>query len=130
MWFISEGNYMQFLESYLEFSQKTHIITSANILKKRQNTSIPKEDFLKVSNKFMDPDSISNSKRQSNEIDDILKQNKDINFILDKMDESKQKHQEEEIKKIVVCLIFSFFSFYIIMIFFNYYRRHMKKKNF
>ena len=43
-------------------------------------------------------------------IDDILKQTKDINLILDKMDETKQKQMEEEIKKMEVLFNFYFFK--------------------
>ena len=105
MWFLSESNYMQFLELYLEFSQNK-IQTNANSSNfhsgkepNKKKNNVPKDDFLKVTNKANDQTSLA---KKSMTIDDILSQTKDINLILDKLDENKHKHMEEEIKKIEV----------------------------
>ena len=105
MWFLSESNYMQFLELYLEFSQNK-IQNNANNSNfhsgkepNKKNRNVPKDDFLKVTNKANDQTNIA---KKSMTIDDILSQTKDINLILDKLDENKHKHMEEEIKKIEV----------------------------
>ena len=67
---------------------------------------MPKDDLLKVTIKSNDA-----QKTQSTmSIDDILNQSKDINLILDKLDEHKQKQMEEEIKKIEV-----FFNIFILI---------------
>ena len=104
IWFLTESNYMQFLELYLEFSQQKNQMINNNLQSgspsKKQNPLIPKEDFLKVTNKILDFNKKDHHLSMS--IDDIVNQNKDINFILDKMDETKHKHLEEEIKKIEV----------------------------
>lgn len=97
---------MQFLEIYLEYTQQTKHISTSNLhlnssASKKQINLVPKEDFLKISSKF-DPVSLSKNYHNTMTIDDILKQTKDINLILDKMDETKQKQMEEELKKIEV----------------------------
>jgi len=116
IWFLSETNYMQFLELYLEFSQtKKQIISNnsnfqAGSPNKKQNRNVPKEDLLKVTNKINE---VSISPKKSMTIDDILSQTKDINLILDKLDENKHKHMEEEIKKIEVTFLFFLLLFVI-----------------
>jgi len=115
IWFVTESNYLQFLELYLEFSQQKNQLINTNLQSespsKKQNPLIPKEDFIKVTNKMLD---LSKKKHHlSMTIDDIVSQTKDINLILDKMDENKHKHLEEEIKKIEVFIfIRNFFLFF------------------
>lgn len=98
---------MQFLELYLEYTQQTKHISTSNLhlnssASKKQINLVPKDDFLKISSKLLDPASLSKNYHKSMTIDDILKQTKDINLILDKMDETKQRQIEEELKKMEV----------------------------
>lgn len=109
-WFITEANYFQFLEIYLDFTQNKQNIPSNNFVgggstsnkKLNPTASVPKEDFLKVTNKIHDSALTSKNQQNPMTIEEILQQTKDINLILDKMDENKHKQMEEEIKKMEV----------------------------